>query len=78
MPRTGTQTIPLSEALPDLPQPNYVTNKDKHDTRVTILENGMKVASENRYGKFCTVGGKLYLCSEKKILALMVGSYQTH
>jgi len=59
-PRTGTLNIPLSEALPDLPEPNYLTlSTDKHETRVTVLENGMKVASENRYGKFCTVGGKL-------------------
>jgi len=56
-PRTGTLNIPLSEALPDLPEPNYLTlSTDKHETRVTVLENGMKVASENRYGKFCTVG----------------------
>jgi hypothetical protein len=33
-------------------------------TKVTVLENGLKVASEKKFGNFCTVGGikKIYYC----------------
>ena len=56
---TSKENFPLSEPMRDLPQPNYSwLNSNKHETTVTVLENGMRVASENRYGNFCTVGGK--------------------
>jgi processing peptidase subunit alpha len=48
--------------LPGLPTPVYATLKDEHHiTQVTTLKNGLQVASENRFGQFCTVGGK-YEC----------------
>ena len=59
-PKVPIQKTPLSEPLPGLPQMLYTTGgKDKHETKVTVLENGLKVASENRFGKFCTVGGNI-------------------
>lgn len=48
---------PLSEPLPGLPKPIYATLKEEHhSTQVTTLPNGLRVASENRFGQFCTVG----------------------
>lgn len=57
-PRDSTsQNIPLSTPYPGLIPPNYAQlSSNKHETKVTVLANGMKVASENRYGKFCTIG----------------------
>lgn len=55
---SAARTTPLSETLPGLPTAVYASsNSCKHETRITTLENGLRVASENRYGKFCTVGG---------------------
>lgn len=35
----------------------YATvRSDQEETRVTTLSNGLRVASENRYGQFCTIG----------------------
>jgi hypothetical protein len=45
--------------MPGLPTPVYATLKDEHHiTQITTLNNGLQVASENRFGQFCTVGGK--------------------
>ncbi|XP_012288110.1 mitochondrial-processing peptidase subunit alpha [Orussus abietinus] len=57
----STETIspfpPLTEPIPNLPKPIYATAKEEHQvTQITVLPNGLKVASENRFGKFCTVG----------------------
>lgn len=30
--------------------------QDRHDTQVTILSNGLRVASQPKFGQFCTVG----------------------
>ena len=30
--------------------------QDKHDTHVTVLSNGLRVASQPKFGQFCTVG----------------------
>ncbi|KOC65904.1 Mitochondrial-processing peptidase subunit alpha [Habropoda laboriosa] len=50
---------PLTEPVPNLPKAIYATTKDEHQTtKVTVLSNGLKVASENRFGQFCTIGGK--------------------
>lgn len=47
----------LSAPLPGLPSPTYVSGSDRlSDTRVTTLENGVRVASEQKFGQFCTVG----------------------
>lgn len=49
---------PLTDPVPDLPTPIYSTAKEEHQTtQITVLPNGLKVASENRFGQFCTVGG---------------------
>ena len=51
---------PLSDPYPGLPAPVYASLKDEyHTTQVTTLSNGLRVASENRFGQFCTVGGKV-------------------
>jgi len=34
-------------------------NRHDHVTHVTTLDNGIKVASEDSFGQFSTVGGKL-------------------
>ena len=47
----------LSQPLPGLPQASYVSaNKQTGETRITVLDNGIRVASEPRFGQFCTVG----------------------
>ncbi|XP_070492848.1 mitochondrial-processing peptidase subunit alpha [Chironomus tepperi] len=48
---------PLTEPLKDLPQVEYAqVRKEQEETRVTTLSNGLRVASENRFGQFCTIG----------------------
>ncbi|KAK0172268.1 hypothetical protein PV328_005607 [Microctonus aethiopoides] len=48
---------PLSESIPNLPKPIYSTAKEEdQNTQITVLSNGLKVATENRFGQFCTVG----------------------
>lgn len=32
---------------------------NNYETKITVLDNGLRVASENRYGKFSTVGGRI-------------------
>ncbi|XP_058818680.1 mitochondrial-processing peptidase subunit alpha [Topomyia yanbarensis] len=52
-----TPLPPLSEPVPDLPPVQYARPGDRsNDTQVTRLSNGLRVASENRFGQFCTVG----------------------
>ncbi|XP_054008152.1 mitochondrial-processing peptidase subunit alpha [Hylaeus anthracinus] len=47
----------LTQPIPNLPKAVYATAKDEHHTtKVTVLPNGLRVASENRFGQFCTVG----------------------
>lgn len=44
-------------SIVDLPQVEYASVRgEQEETRVTILSNGLRVASENRYGQFCTIG----------------------
>lgn len=41
----------------DLPLVEYAKlRKEENETQVTTLSNGLRVASENRFGQFCTVG----------------------
>jgi processing peptidase subunit alpha len=55
---SAAKSTPLSEPLPGLPKPIFATvGSSNHETKITVLENGLRVASENRYGKFSTVGG---------------------
>lgn len=52
-----TPLPPLTEPIPNLPKPIYSTAKEEHQTtQVTVLSNGLRVASENRFGQFCTIG----------------------
>ncbi|UYV73113.1 PMPCA [Cordylochernes scorpioides] len=49
--------VPLNEPLPGFPQPIYASTNDlEHETLVTTLSNGLRVASQNKFGQFCTVG----------------------
>ncbi|CAI5793990.1 mitochondrial-processing peptidase subunit alpha [Podarcis lilfordi] len=50
--------IPLTAPLPGVPKPVFATvdGQEGFETKVTTLENGMQVASQNKFGQFCTVG----------------------
>lgn len=59
---------PLNEPLPNMPAPppDMVfgvdwQNRHDHVTHVTTLGNGIKVASEDSFGQFSTVGGKSWI-----------------
>uniref|UniRef100_A0A6J0TSU2 Alpha-MPP n=1 Tax=Pogona vitticeps TaxID=103695 RepID=A0A6J0TSU2_9SAUR len=54
----GYPNIPLTTPLPGLPKPVFATvdGQEGFETRVTTLENGLQVASQNKFGQFCTVG----------------------
>lgn len=50
---------PLSQPLAGLPSVEYAKSTiGPRETRVTALPNGLRVASESRFGQFCTIGGK--------------------
>ncbi|ESN93385.1 hypothetical protein HELRODRAFT_186101 [Helobdella robusta] len=49
--------IPLTHSIPWLANPQYaIPTTDQHDTKVTKLENGLQVATQAKFGMFCTVG----------------------
>ncbi|XP_064420403.1 mitochondrial-processing peptidase subunit alpha [Latimeria chalumnae] len=50
--------IPLSIPLPGIPKPIFaaVDGQETYETKITTLENGLHVASQNKFGQFCTVG----------------------
>ena len=51
-------SIPLTESVPWIPAPEYATLPDHElETQVTVLNNGLRVASQPKFGHFCTVGG---------------------
>lgn len=53
-----TALPPLSEPLKDLPPIQYAKPRtEQRRTQVTTLSNGLRVASEPRFGQFCTIGG---------------------
>lgn len=53
-----TNMPPMSEPVRGLPHAIYANFKEEDQkTEVTVLPNGLRVASENRFGEFCTVGG---------------------
>lgn len=60
-----TPLPPLIEPIRDLPPVQYATVRPElSQTQVTTLSNGLRVASEKRFGQFCTIGGKaLFLMS---------------
>lgn len=50
---------PLSQPLANLPTVQYAKpNAGPRETRITTLPNGLRVASESRFGQFCTIGGE--------------------
>ncbi|XP_022106049.1 mitochondrial-processing peptidase subunit alpha-like [Acanthaster planci] len=50
-------SVPLTQPLPGVPQPVYAAlSNHSQDSQVTTLDNGMRVASLNKFGQFCTVG----------------------
>nr|KAF6486583.1 peptidase, mitochondrial processing subunit alpha [Rousettus aegyptiacus] len=51
-------SVPLSSPLPGAPTPVFATvsGQEKFETKVTTLDNGLRVASQNKFGQFCTVG----------------------
>uniref|UniRef100_A0A8K9Y511 Mitochondrial-processing peptidase subunit alpha n=1 Tax=Oncorhynchus mykiss TaxID=8022 RepID=A0A8K9Y511_ONCMY len=55
---SGYPNISLSAPLPGIPKPVFaaVDSHEQCETKITTLENGLKVASQNKFGQFCTVG----------------------
>ncbi|XP_049887195.1 mitochondrial-processing peptidase subunit alpha [Pectinophora gossypiella] len=52
-----TPLPPLSEPMPNLPPVAYSKAKSEDTlTEVTVLSNGLRVASEKKFGQFCTAG----------------------
>ncbi|KAL5012459.1 hypothetical protein ScPMuIL_011010 [Solemya velum] len=50
-------SISLAQPVPGIPTPQYASlGQMKHESHVTVLENGLTVATENKFGHFCTVG----------------------
>lgn len=43
--------------MPGLPKAVYSTQREENQvTEITVLSNGLRVASEKRFGQFCTIG----------------------
>lgn len=57
----GYPNISLSTPLQGLPRPVFasVDGQEKYETKITTLENGLRVASQDKFGQFCTVGSKI-------------------
>ena len=55
-------TVSLNDEAPNLPKAIYLKNADvEAKTQVTVLSNGLRVASEPKFGQFCTVGKYLII-----------------
>jgi len=50
--------VPLTQPLPGLPKVIYPTASASRDTetKVTVLQNGLRVASERKFGQYCIAG----------------------
>ncbi|CAG2164894.1 unnamed protein product [Oppiella nova] len=47
----------LSQPLPGFAKPLFATiTTEDNETKVTTMSNGLRVASQNKFGQFCTVG----------------------
>lgn len=58
-PAPDINSVPLSEPLPGMPTVvASPVNSSAAETQVTTLSNGLRVASEPKYGQHCTVGCK--------------------
>jgi processing peptidase subunit alpha len=53
----------MDTPLPGVPVARHVRPEDLPDreTRITTLDNGIKVASEDCFGQYCTVGGTHFM-----------------
>lgn len=53
-------SVSLTCPLPGVPKAVFAAaeSRERFETRVTVLENGLRVASQNKFGQFCTVGGE--------------------
>ncbi|XP_054140468.1 mitochondrial-processing peptidase subunit alpha [Melozone crissalis] len=51
-------SVSLTCPLPGVPKAVFAAaeSRERFETRVTVLENGLRVASQNKFGQFCTVG----------------------
>ncbi|XP_017665412.1 PREDICTED: mitochondrial-processing peptidase subunit alpha [Lepidothrix coronata] len=51
-------SVSLTCPLPGVPKAVFAAaeGRERFETRVTVLENGLRVASQNKFGQFCTVG----------------------
>ena len=56
--KTPVFDVPLSQPLPNFPTPLYVSvnERTQRETKVTTLSNGIRVASQPKFGQFCTIG----------------------
>ena len=55
--RSPGRQIPLDIAYPGVTSVDYqLVEKNSFETQMTTLDNGLRVATQPRYGKFCTVG----------------------
>ncbi|KAF6204586.1 hypothetical protein GE061_018746 [Apolygus lucorum] len=57
--KSSFSQLPLSKAPPNLEKAIYADCKSgdqKDRTQITTLPNGLRVASENKFGQFCTIG----------------------
>ncbi|GAB1602777.1 mitochondrial-processing peptidase subunit alpha-like [Argonauta hians] len=49
--------IPLSSPVPNIHVGKHAkVSGEKQETKVTVLPNGLRVASQDKFGQFCTVG----------------------
>lgn len=63
---TTINGVPLSKPMPGIAIPKYAkADATFYTTKVTTLDNGLRVASEPKFGQFCTIGGKTILCCNK-------------
>lgn len=56
--RNASHDTSLAEPLPGLPHVIYPSPESTRDneTRVTVMKNGLRVASERRFGQYCVAG----------------------
>ncbi|XP_070614869.1 mitochondrial-processing peptidase subunit alpha [Erythrolamprus reginae] len=54
----GYPGTPLTAPLPGLPKPAFagLDGPEGFETEVSVLEGGLRVASQKRFGQFCTLG----------------------
>ena len=65
--------IPLDQPAPNLPRAVYIKPESQIvETKITTLENGLRVASEPKYGQFCTVGVCIESGSRLKIMRCLL------